>query len=56
MDAFGGHAVGYMTGMGRDGSAGLKKTQCEGGYVIAQDEGSCVVYGVPKAVVDEDRR
>lgn len=54
VDAFGGHAVGViMTGMGRDGSAGLKKLNAKGGYVIAQDEESCVVYGMPKAVVDE---
>ncbi|MFY7997932.1 MAG: protein-glutamate methylesterase/protein-glutamine glutaminase [Candidatus Kapaibacteriota bacterium] len=54
VEAFGGHAVGViMTGMGRDGSAGLKKLNAKGGYVIAQDEESCVVYGMPKAVVDE---
>lgn len=54
VDAFGGHAIGViMTGMGRDGSAGLKKLNAKGGYVIAQDEESCVVYGMPKAVVDE---
>jgi two-component system chemotaxis response regulator CheB len=54
VEAFGGHAVGViMTGMGRDGCAGLKKLNAKGGYVIAQDEESCVVYGMPKAVVDE---
>lgn len=54
VEAFGGHAVGViMTGMGRDGCAGMKKLNAKGGYVIAQDEGSCVVYGMPKAVVDE---
>jgi two-component system chemotaxis response regulator CheB len=31
----------------------LKKLNAKGGYVIAQDEESCVVYGMPKAVVDE---
>lgn len=54
VEAFGGHAIGViMTGMGRDGCAGLKKLNAKGGYVIAQDEESCVVYGMPKAVVDE---
>jgi two-component system, chemotaxis family, protein-glutamate methylesterase/glutaminase len=54
VEYFGGHAVGViMTGMGRDGCAGLKKLNAKGGYIIAQDEESCVVYGMPKAVVDE---
>lgn len=41
-----------MTGMGSDGCEGMKKIKANGGYSIAQDEGSCVVYGMPKAVVD----
>ena len=41
-----------MTGMGADGCEGMKKIKASGGYSIAQDEGSCVVYGMPKAVVD----
>ena len=41
-----------MTGMGCDGCEGMKKIKANGGYCIAQDEGSCVVYGMPKAVVD----
>ncbi|MBR4904725.1 MAG: chemotaxis response regulator protein-glutamate methylesterase [Selenomonadaceae bacterium] len=41
-----------MTGMGCDGCEGMKKIKATGGYSIAQDEGSCVVYGMPKAVVD----
>jgi two-component system, chemotaxis family, protein-glutamate methylesterase/glutaminase len=54
VEGFGGNALGViMTGMGRDGCAGLKKLHEKGGYVIAQDEESCVVYGMPKAVVDE---
>ncbi len=54
IESFGGHALGViMTGMGRDGCLGLKKLHEKGGYVIAQDEESCVVYGMPKAVVDE---
>lgn len=41
-----------MTGMGSDGCEGMKKVKATGGYSIAQDEGTCVVYGMPKAVVD----
>lgn len=41
-----------MTGMGADGCEGMKKIKANGGYSIAQDENSCVVYGMPKAVVD----
>ena len=41
-----------MTGMGSDGCEGMKKVKATGGYSIAQDESSCVVYGMPKAVVD----
>lgn len=41
-----------MTGMGCDGCEGMKKIKATGGYSIAQDENSCVVYGMPKAVVD----
>ena len=41
-----------MTGMGSDGCEGMTKIKANGGYSIAQDEPSCVVYGMPKAVVD----
>ena len=41
-----------MTGMGRDGADAIKELKMKGGYSIAQDEDSCVVYGMPKAVVD----
>jgi two-component system, chemotaxis family, protein-glutamate methylesterase/glutaminase len=42
-----------MTGMGKDGLEGLKLIKKKNGYVVAQDEESCVVYGMPKAAVDE---
>lgn len=42
-----------MTGMGKDGLEGLKEIKKKGGFVLAQDEESCVVYGMPKAAVDE---
>ncbi len=41
-----------LTGMGEDGAIGAKKIHDQGGYVIAQNEASCVVYGMPRAVVD----
>ncbi len=41
-----------MTGMGKDGFEAIKNLKSLGGYSIAQDEQSCVVYGMPKAVVD----
>lgn len=41
-----------MTGMGCDGCEGMKKIKQQGGYSIAQDEETSVVYGMPKAVVD----
>ena len=43
-----------MTGMGHDGLNGIKQLKSLGGHCIAQDEQSCVVYGMPKAVVDEN--
>ena len=50
---YGKNALGIiMTGMGKDGFEGIKKLKSEGGYCIAQDEESCVVYGMPKAIVD----
>lgn len=42
-----------MTGMGKDGLLGLKSIKEKGGFVLAQDEESCVVYGMPKAAIDE---
>ncbi len=41
-----------MTGMGKDGFEAIKNLKNIGGYSIAQDEETCVVYGMPKAIVD----
>ena len=41
-----------MTGMGCDGTEGMKKIKAQGGYSIAQDESTSVVYGMQKSVVD----
>jgi two-component system chemotaxis response regulator CheB len=45
-------AIGVLlTGMGEDGAAGLKQLHDSGGYTIAEDETSAVVYGMPAAAV-----
>jgi chemotaxis response regulator CheB len=41
-----------MTGMGEDGAQGLGVVKAAGGMTIAQNEESCVVYGMPKAAID----
>lgn len=41
-----------MTGMGRDGTEAVKELKTLGGYAIAQDEQTCVVYGMPKSIAD----
>ncbi|WMX13453.1 MULTISPECIES: chemotaxis response regulator protein-glutamate methylesterase [unclassified Aureispira] len=40
-----------LTGMGKDGAIGLKAMKDAGSYTIAQSEASCIVYGMPKAAV-----
>lgn len=53
VEAIGGNGLGViMTGMGSDGKIGLQKLKEKGGIVIAQDKDSCVVYGMPRAVVE----
>lgn len=42
-----------MTGMGRDGVDGLKLIKEKRGVVIAQNEETCVVYGMPKEAINE---
>ncbi len=52
-DTFGSHTVGIiMTGMGNDGTEGLRLVSEKGGYVIAQAPESCVISGMPSSVIN----
>ena len=46
------NAIGViLTGMGKDGAAGMLEMQKSGAYNFAQDEASCVVFGMPKEAI-----
>jgi len=51
----GSNAIGViMTGMGDDGARGMKEMKDAGAYTIAQDEESCVVFGMPREAIRLD--
>lgn len=52
-EAYGGSILGVLlTGMGRDGAEGMLQVKKLGGRTIAQDESSCVVFGMPRAAIE----
>ncbi len=52
-DAVGRRTLGViLTGMGSDGMEGIRALKQKGGRALAQSDATCVVYGMPKAVVD----
>jgi two-component system chemotaxis response regulator CheB len=51
--AYGPGALGVvLTGMGRDGVEGAARLTANGGSILAQDEASCAVWGMPRAVLE----
>jgi two-component system chemotaxis response regulator CheB len=53
-EVFGGKVIAViMTGMGRDGVEGCRLLKQKGGFIIAEHSDTCVVYGMPKAVIEE---
>ena len=50
---YGRNAIGLiMTGMGADGAEGIGEIKAKSGLTIAQDEKSCVVFGMPKTAIE----
>ncbi len=51
-DSAGKNAIGViLTGMGDDGATGMLEMKRSGGYNFAQDEASCVVFGMPNEAI-----
>ena len=50
---YGNKALGVvLTGMGHDGAAGAGAMRATGGRIIAEHESTCVVYGMPRSVIE----
>jgi two-component system chemotaxis response regulator CheB len=51
---YGSNSVGViLTGMGSDGTDGIRRLKLAGGRVIAEDESTCVVYGMPRSIIEQ---
>ncbi len=52
-EAYGNSALGVLlTGMGSDGAMGMKAIKDAGGSTIAEDQSTCIVFGMPRAAID----
>ena len=52
-DVYGDKLLGIvLTGMGKDGAMGMESIKAKGGYNLAQNQESCVVYGMPKNAIE----
>ena len=52
-ESAGADAIGViLTGMGKDGAQGLLAMRRQGAFTLAQDEASCIVFGMPKEAID----
>jgi two-component system chemotaxis response regulator CheB len=50
---YGEHSIGViLTGIGCDGTGGARLIRAAGGRIIAEDQSTCAVFGMPKAVID----
>ena len=53
LESYSGRVLGViLTGLGNDGEKGMKEIKNKGGSTVVESEDSCVVYGMPKAVVE----
>jgi two-component system chemotaxis response regulator CheB len=53
VESYSGQVLGViLTGLGNDGSKGMKEIKNVGGRTIAESEETCIVYGMPKSVVE----
>jgi two-component system chemotaxis response regulator CheB len=50
---FGGQSIGVvLTGMGHDGTQGALMMKKKGGKILVEDSSTCVVFGMPKSVIE----